>query len=169
MIDYIGTKQLKGQEITLGDYNEYRGWEMPDDEDPSMQGYLVEYTDGGDANDDRHAGYISWSPKDVFELAYQDPRKGVTFGHAIELLKQGKKLARSGWNGKGMWIILVPGNDSIRPVAGTPYSNAGLTEEIAILPHIDMYTINSEGRRAMLPGWLASQTDILETDWVLVD
>ncbi len=95
--------------------------------------------------------------------------KTFNFGKALELLKQGKKVARNGWNGKGMWLILVPGSPNIKPVAGTPYSKAGITEEIQILPHIDMYTVDSSGRRAMLPGWLASQSDMLSEDWVEIE
>jgi hypothetical protein len=90
------------------------------------------------------------------------------FGWAIDKLKNGDKVARQGWNGKGMWLILVPGSENIKPVAGTPYSKAGLVEEIQILPHIDMYTTDSSGRRAMLCGWLASQTDMLSDDWQTV-
>ena len=93
----------------------------------------------------------------------------MSFGNAIESLKDGAKVARSGWNGKGMWLVLVPGSENIKPVAGTPYSNAGITSEIQILPHIDMYTVDSTGRRAMLPGWLASQTDMLSNDWRIVE
>lgn len=93
----------------------------------------------------------------------------MDFGEAIRALKKGKKVARGGWNGKGMWLILVPGSANVKPVAGTPYSKAGITEEVQILPHIDMYTTDSTGRRAMLPGWLASQTDMLSEDWVIVD
>jgi hypothetical protein len=93
----------------------------------------------------------------------------MNFGEAIEQLKQGKKLARMGWNGRGMWIILVPGSD-VQVRAGTPYANAlGDGATIEILPHIDMWTVNADGRRAMLPGWLASQTDMLSNDWVTVD
>lgn len=71
MKKYIGTKQIEATPMTLGAYNEYRGWKLPEDEDPNTEGYLVEYTDGGKPNDERHEGYISWSPKDVFEKAYQ--------------------------------------------------------------------------------------------------
>lgn len=91
----------------------------------------------------------------------------MNFGEAIAALKTGKKVARSGWNGKGMWLILVPGTPSINCVEGTPYFKAGITS-CEILPHIDMWTINSEGRKAMLPGWLASQTDMLSDDWNIV-
>ena len=70
MIHHIGTKQLKAIPMTLGQYNAYRGWQMPDGEMPDTDGYLVEYTDGGKANHPDHAGYISWSPRQVFEDAY---------------------------------------------------------------------------------------------------
>lgn len=83
------------------------------------------------------------------------------FGQAIEELKAGRKVWREAWNGKGMWLILVPGTPSVRPVDGTPYSKAGITEETDINPHIDMFTADSK----MQPGWLASQTDMLAEDW----
>ena len=92
----------------------------------------------------------------------------LSFGLAIEALKEGKKVARLGWNGRGMWLILVPGTPAIQLKEGSPYHKAGLTS-CEILPHIDMWTVNSESRKAMLPGWLASQTDILACDWVIVD
>lgn len=91
----------------------------------------------------------------------------MNFGQAIEALKQGKKVSRAGWNGKGMWLVLVPGTKAVEFTEGSPYMKAGLTHG-EILPHIDMYTVNSEGRRAMLPGWFASQTDMLAEDWEIV-
>ena len=165
---YIGTKMIMAMAMTRAEYNEYQGWNLPEDEDGDDAGFLVEYLDTGKANHPSHKGYISWSPKDVFNNSYRST-SGLNFGLAIEAMKLGKKVARAGWNGKGMWIILVPGSPNIKPVAGTPYSNAGLIEEIQILPHIDMYTVDASGRRAMLPGWLASQTDMLADDWVIVD
>lgn len=168
MKNYIGTKRIKATPMNRQEYNDYRGWELPSDENGADAGMLVEYLDGGASNHPEHDGYISWSPLDVFNNAYQDANEGMSFGHAIEFAKQGFKVARKGWNGKGMWVIFVPGTPNVRPVAGTPYSNAGITEEVEILGHFDMYTVNSEGRRAMLPGWLASQTDMASEDWVLV-
>ena len=67
---FIGTKSVLATTMTRGEYNEYRGWTIPENEDPTEQGYLVEYVDGGKPNDDRHKGYISWSPRDVFEPSY---------------------------------------------------------------------------------------------------
>lgn len=68
---YMGTKIVKAKFMTLGDYNVYRGWVIPKDEDPKTKGYLVEYVDGGKPNHANHAGYISWSSKDVFDKAYK--------------------------------------------------------------------------------------------------
>ena len=92
----------------------------------------------------------------------------MNFGQAIEALKLGQRVARTGWNGKGMWLILVPGTPSAALREGTPYRAALGLETCEILPHIDMWTINASGRRAMLPGWLASQSDMLADDWVIV-
>lgn len=69
MRQYIGTKIVSAQPMTRAEYNAYRGWELPANEDGADAGYLVEYHDGGKPNDDRHAGYISWSPAEQFERA----------------------------------------------------------------------------------------------------
>jgi hypothetical protein len=69
---YEGTKRLRAKPMTRGQYNAYRGWENPANENVSDTGYLVEYEDGGKANDSRHAGYISWSPSDIFERTYHE-------------------------------------------------------------------------------------------------
>lgn len=92
----------------------------------------------------------------------------MNFGNAIECLKDGEKVARAGWNGKGMWLVLVPGTPNAKLREGTPYHTALGQSECEILPHIDMWTTNADGRRAMLPGWLASQTDMLAEDWDIV-
>ena len=166
---YIGTKLINAKPMTRQAYNDFRGWTLPSDENGADEGYIVEYVDGGKGNTDHYAGYVSWSPADVFDRAYRSC-DGMTFGHAIESLKAGQKVARKGWNGKGMWLILVPGRLNVKVQAGTPYGNVlNPSTAIEILPHIDMWTTNSQGRRAMLPGWLASQTDMLSEDWEIVE
>lgn len=70
MIHYVGTKEIRATPMSRRDYNDLRGWTLPEDEDGDDEGYLVEYTDGGKANVEGFRGYISWSPKDVFERAY---------------------------------------------------------------------------------------------------
>lgn len=70
MQTYIGTKIIKAEPMTRGDYNKLRGWTVPSDENPDDEGFLVEYLDGGKANVKGFNGYVSWSPKAVFEQAY---------------------------------------------------------------------------------------------------
>jgi hypothetical protein len=93
----------------------------------------------------------------------------MTFGAAIEAMKAGKKVSRAGWNGKGMWLILVQGTADAVLRPETPYAKALNLDSCQILPHIDMWTVNADGRRAMLPGWVASQTDMLSEDWMTVE
>jgi hypothetical protein len=168
MKPFIGTKLLLATAMTRGAWCEYRGWTVPADENPEDDGFMVEYTDGGKPNMEGHDGYVSWSPQEVFEAAYQ-PLNAMSFGHAIVMLKAGKRVARAGWNGKGMWLVLVPGTPTAQLREGTPYREATGLESCEILPHIDMWTINADGRRAMLPGWLASQSDMLADDWTVIE
>lgn len=85
-----------------------------------------------------------------------------SFGWAIECLKEGLQVRRAGWNGKGMWLVLQSGSSVILR-EGSCYHNAGL-REVIIDPHIDMYTAGG----TMQPGWLASQADMLASDWQIV-
>lgn len=169
MQQYIGTKIINAKPMTRGEYNDWRGWKLPENENGADEGYLVEYTDGGEPNMPAHfKGYVSWSPKDVFENAYRKT-DGLSFGLALEALKMGKKVARKGWNGKGMWLIYVPRTAHRQLGKGTPYELALNNEHqaqshVTIDGHIDMYT--SAG--TMQPGWLASQSDMLSDDWEIV-
>lgn len=70
MKTYTGTKTIKATPMTRGEYNELRGWKVPDNEDPRDKGYLVEYPEGG-KNVDGFDGYLSWSPKKQFEDTYK--------------------------------------------------------------------------------------------------
>ena len=86
----------------------------------------------------------------------------MNFGQAIEHLKNGQKVARSGWNGKDMLLFLVPG--STFKVNRAPL--LGIYEEgteVEYHAHIDMKTA-----QGYVVPWLASQSDMLSDDWVLV-
>ncbi len=172
MKTYIGTKIIRAFPMTRGDYNLYRDWTLPANENGADPGYLVEYQDGGKPNHPGHTGYISWSPKEQFDNAYR-PTSGMTFGLAIEALKKGEKVARAGWNGKGMWLSLSC--DGEREVAAENFwspHNAQFARDnggaAIVLPCITMKTTNAHGRVAILMGWLASQTDMLAEDWAIV-
>ena len=68
---YVGTKAINAKPMTRAAYNELRGWELPADENGEDAGYLVEYADGQRPNVEGFAGYVSWSPADVFERSYR--------------------------------------------------------------------------------------------------
>lgn len=169
MRTYIGTKVVTARPMNRADYNVYRDWVLPDNENGADEGYLVEYTDGGKPNDSRHAGYISWSPKEQFDNAYRET-SGLTFGLALEALKKGYRVTRTGWNGKGMWLALsttetkeVPADQFWSPHNAQFAVMSG--GSALVLPCITMKTVNAHGREAILMGWLASQTDMLSDDW----
>jgi hypothetical protein len=83
----------------------------------------------------------------------------MTFGQAIVALKTGKKVARMGWNGKGMFIFLREGRRIMCVPADSPMGG-----DFDSLPHLCMRT--ADGKCCV--GWLASQTDILAEDWMVV-
>ena len=68
---YLGTKAVHAVPMNRLAYNQLRGWELPADENGMDEGYLVQYADGGDPNLAGFTGYVSWSPKAIFEKAYQ--------------------------------------------------------------------------------------------------
>ena len=146
---YIGTKRIDAEPMTRGDYNKYRGWTIPADENPTDEGYLVRYSDG----------YESWSPKATFEAAYKKSGE-MNFGHAIELLKLGCKMARKGWNGKSQYVELA---------TNISYKNAN--GEIINCEHeaIGNKALAFVGTSGVQIGWLASQTDMLAEDWCIVE
>jgi hypothetical protein len=84
----------------------------------------------------------------------------MDFGQALAVLKDGGRIARTGWNGKGMFIYLVPGStfQVNRPPLLGIYPEG---TEISYLPHVDMKTADGS-----CVSWLASQADILADDWV---
>ncbi len=86
----------------------------------------------------------------------------MDFGKALQALKEGKRVAREGWNGKGMFLFLVAGSNFV--VNREPLlSIMGEGTMVTYRPHIDMK--DAEGK--VVP-WLASQTDMLAEDWAEV-
>lgn len=163
MKQFIGVKRINAKPMTRQEYNDFRNWNLPENENGADEGYLVEYIDGGKANTEQYAGYVSWSPKDVFERAYR-PITDLTFGLAIEALKAGSKVARAGWNGKGMFVYYVPAAKypAQRNALGTM---VGVFEDdmVPYRDYLAMKTVDNQ----VVP-WLASQSDVLAEDWMIV-
>ncbi len=142
---------------------------------PMIGGYYVRYEDG----------YESYSPADAFERGYTliggpdgDSERstpleeinsgGLSFSAALFILKAGgTKIARAGWNGKGMWLTLSPGAlaipaDKFWAPANRAYAeaNGGAAQ---VHPYVTMKTADG----GIVP-WLCSQTDLLADDWQIV-
>lgn len=85
--------------------------------------------------------------------------ESMNFGQAIEAMKAGKKVAREGWNGKGMFLFHIDGNswDFTSDTVGESIN------DIDTLPFICMRTADCK-----LVPWLASQSDVIAKDWLLV-
>lgn len=92
----------------------------------------------------------------------------MDFGEAIRAMKSGEKVAREGWNGKGMWVSLTPGSDfparHAKKGHAASHRAAEGVQSVFLLPHIDMRAADG----SMVVGWLASQTDMLAEDWAIV-
>jgi len=162
----IGTKLVMSAAMSLGDYNKYQGWDIPKDQDSSAEGFLVEYLDGGKANHAAHKGYISWSPKEVFDNSYQDVTKGVSFGAAIMLAKRGHKVARKGWNGSGIYLVIMKGYPEGVPANAETAArhDINLGDIVKIRPYWALKTAQDD-----IAMWSPSGSDSLADDWVLVE
>ena len=86
----------------------------------------------------------------------------MNFGQALEAMKLGSKVCRVGWNGKNMFLFLVPGSRFIvnRPPLLGIYPPG---TEITYHAHVDMKTAQGD----VVP-WLCSQTDMLAEDWMII-
>jgi len=172
MENYLGVKQIKACPMNRLDYNIYQGWDLPKDENGTDEGYLIEYIDEGRANHCAHENYITWRPKEIFENAYRKIT-GITFGLAIEAAKQGKKIARSGWNGKNMFVVYM------KPLRLSAFNDQGVVDKVIeriakwigkdtplnCQPYFAIYNAQKE----WIPGWFATQSDMLAEDWMIIE
>ena len=149
---YLGVKLVGAKAMNLGDYNDYRGWDLPVNEGESTKGFIIQYRDG----------YISWSPEKQFNEANR-LSTALTFGHAIEALKKGYKIARASWNVKDMFVFLVPGSTfkvNRIPLLGI-YAEG---TEINYSAHMDIRKVDGS-----IGTWAPSNSDALAEDWAIIE
>lgn len=149
MKQYIGTKIIEAAPaIRKGGKVYDLTWPIPKSMEPEEPGYRVRYPDG----------YESWSPKDVFEEAYR-PTDAMSFGLAIEAAKNGKRIARKGWNGKRQYVELATAISYTSPIG------AVVNAEHDAIGNQALAFVGTSGVQM---GWLASQADMLADDWMIV-
>ena len=135
---YIGTKIIEA-EIAAN----------PKD---GIEGYRVVYADG----------YTSWSPRDAFEEAYR-PCEAMTFGLALEALKKGCRVARTGWNGAGQFVYLVPAN-SYPAQTAIAKAHFGADAMVPYRAYLALKTAQGD-----VATWAPSVSDCLADDWQIVE
>jgi Protein of unknown function (DUF2829) len=90
----------------------------------------------------------------------------VDIGQVVKRLESGGRVRRSGWNGKGMYLFLVPGStftvDADRPMGQACPELVG--HSVQYHAHVDMMTV-----QGYVVAWVCSQTDLLANDWENVD
>ena len=88
----------------------------------------------------------------------------MTFGEALEQLKLGNRVARTGWNGKGMFVVMQKGYPDGIPCNKQTAEAFGYEEGslFKVRPYLQMRC--ADGTHQM---WLARQSDILEEDWIV--
>lgn len=131
------------------------------------KGELLSYGFCEFGTEDKNDRYVASNDLLVEEL---DSENGMSFGAAIALMKKGKKVARKGWNGKGMWLC-VPLCDGPKEIPATGIwgkPNAEYAEKnggtVKVVPYVTMKAADG----TIVMGWLASQTDMLAEDWEIV-
>lgn len=123
---------------------------------PKAGGYYVRYEDG----------YESYSPSDVFEAGYLPVEtvcsaalNGASFGIAIEMLKDGHRMARKGWNGKDQFVYLVTGNELASALS------YGFGEYLGEPNFVDMLVLRNAKNE--LSTWVPSIGDLMAEDWII--
>ena len=146
---YVGTELVESEAMTRLDYNVYRGWTLPSDENGEDKGYKL-------TTESREY----WVPKAVFEKTYVKS-EGMSFGHTLLLLKIGIKLQRKGWNGKGMYIYYIPA--AKYPASGNTLGTMKGVFPDDMVPY-QAYIAMKTADNTVVP-WLCSQSDLLAQDW----
>lgn len=106
---------------------------------------------------------------EIFSKTYDpvcDQTCSFNFGYALIMLKNGHRVARAGWNGKGMWLAYQKAYPAGIPINQNTAEATGIPEGTIckFLPYLMMKTVDN----SFVP-WLASQTDILAEDWEVVE
>jgi len=157
MEQFVGSKVINAKPMTRLEYNNFRGWDLPKDEDGTDEGFLVEYVDGGTPNVEGFTGYVSWSPMKVFINAYSTSGE-MSFGDAVLMARSGNKVYRKGWNGSGMFAYIVPANSYL---AQTNMIKGTFPDDM--VPYREYWALKTAQNDVAM--WSPSGSDSLANDW----
>ena len=160
MKKYIGVKEVQATPMTRGQHSISKGFDKVLTGSAEDEGYQIIYKDG----------YESWSPKDVFEESYRETT-ALTYGLAIEALREGKCVARKGWNGSGMFICKqVPSEiycNIIPKMSSLPQTAKDILfdRDKSIFYDNQMIIVKPDNT---IDSWVASSSDTFAEDWYIV-
>lgn len=162
---YMVVKMVTARPMLRLSYNLLRGWDLPSDENGEDEGFFIENLD---------TGAVCWKTREEFLTNYNDveSQEDLSFGLAIEAAKRGCKIARKKWNGKNMFVVYMSGmslppfntQGTYRKVNDRTAKFIGEDKPLNSQPYFAMYNAQEE----WVPGWSASQSDMLDTDWYIV-
>jgi len=141
--------------------NRFLSWKLPEDFSPDC--YIKFTTSEGGAWPIGTNLLTAPQAVEMFKYVTEPARSNMTFGDAIDSLKNGKKVSRSGWNGSGMFVFLVNGskfNVSRPPLLGIFQEG----HEINYRPHIDIKNVDGS-----ISTWAPSIGDVLAEDWSIAE
>ncbi|ULJ66648.1 DUF2829 domain-containing protein [Wielerella bovis] len=163
MKNYVGgLRAIQAKQMTREEYNDLRGWQVPQDENPSDDGYLIVNPNVSERNVDGFDGYVSWLPTKAFNEQYRV--ENLSFGQAVELLKLGKRVARKNWNAANQFVYFVPENKypaSRNP--NSPIQGYFENDEVPYRAYLALKTAQDD-----VATWVPSISDVLAEDWLIV-
>lgn len=153
---HTSTRDVQLRAMTRKEYNDFRGWQLPADEDGNELGFLVE----SDASSPVLGDYITWCPKQVADKMYRAVTENLTFSDALRYLKQGKRVARRHW-AEQEHLFVLQGSNKLASVHGYGFG------EYVNEPTFDD-TVFKHTRDNRLVSWGPSHADLLKEDWRIV-
>ena len=156
---YGGDKYQLAVPMTQKQYEELKGWDVlasPDTND--RDGYLA-----------IGAKLFShtWMPKDEFEKLYRF-NGSLTFGDALAALKQGQKVARSGWNGKDQYVAAQAQKTTTEASKIWNPHNKAHAEKIGGQIDVAPYCTLKTAQDTLAMGWVPSTGDLFANDWIII-
>lgn len=148
---YIGSRVVKAKRMTRLEYNQLRKWDLPEDEDGSDEGFLIEH---GQDIGKQVVTHVGWLPEDLFRAEFRSTCCGLPFSDALKLIMQGHPVSRAAWGpATKMTFIFLASAEAIK-------ANLDQPEEVPLLAKW-----NGEGDTEL--GWIPKSEDIFTRDWVV--
>lgn len=154
MKTYLGVQFTEAEPMNLGDYLEFKGRMLPDEEDPLTRGYMIKHSNER----------FTWTPKGFFDR-FCKLEGDLNLGLAVEAVKQGERVARHCWTEKGTWITLqkgYPAGIECNKNSAEAY-NIKLGTVIKVLPYFVMKNADDS-----FSPWIPNQSDLMADDYYII-